>query len=121
MLGGGTIGIWDEQIASSPRPSDSLAPARSARSGPLPLANSFRRFPSGSSPPEREERGFFSLPCFPRAALVPRLPWAGSYFEDVTPTTSRTDLHGFGWNGLSAFGILPHRFFNLSALLLMNL
>ena len=34
----------------SPRPSDSLAPARSALDGPSPPANSFRRFPSGSSP-----------------------------------------------------------------------
>jgi len=39
-----------QQRASSPRPSDSLAPTRSARSGPLPLANSFRGFPSRSSP-----------------------------------------------------------------------
>ena len=33
----------------SPRPNDSLAPARSALSG-LRFADSFRRFPSGSSP-----------------------------------------------------------------------
>jgi len=33
----------------SPRPNDSFAPARSALSG-LCFANSFRRFPSGSSP-----------------------------------------------------------------------
>jgi hypothetical protein len=32
-------------------PGDSLAPARSALSGPVPLAHSFRRFPSNSSPP----------------------------------------------------------------------
>jgi DNA mismatch endonuclease (patch repair protein) len=31
-------------------PSDSLAPARSARKGPSPAVNSFRRFPSSSSP-----------------------------------------------------------------------
>ena len=37
--------------ATSTRPSDSLAPARSARSGPSPPANSFRCFPSNSSPP----------------------------------------------------------------------
>jgi hypothetical protein len=34
-------------------PGDSLAPARSARQGPSPPVNSFRRFPSSSSPRSR--------------------------------------------------------------------
>lgn len=45
------------KTATSPRPSDSLAPARSARSGPSPSANSFPVFPRPESPPgvEREK------------------------------------------------------------------
>ncbi len=46
--------------ASSPRPNDSLAPARSARSGPPSRdcgTDSFRRFPIGSSPPLRRGEG----------------------------------------------------------------
>jgi hypothetical protein len=39
--------------STSPQPSDSFAPAHSARSGPLPPANSFRCFPSNSSPRSR--------------------------------------------------------------------
>ena len=34
----------------TPDPNDSLAPARSALGGPSPAANSFRQFPTGSSP-----------------------------------------------------------------------
>ena len=45
-----------ETGAPSPQPNDSLAPARSARSGPSPPANSFRRFPSDSSPPRGRGR-----------------------------------------------------------------
>src|SRR5579872_5941603 len=37
----------------SPRPNDSLAPARSALAGLRLRPDSFRRFPSGSSPPGR--------------------------------------------------------------------
>src|SRR5579872_5344754 len=37
----------------SPRPNDSLAPARSALAGLRLRPNSFRRFPGGSSPPLR--------------------------------------------------------------------
>jgi hypothetical protein len=40
-------------IDTSPVSSDSLTPARSARSGPSPPANSFRCFPSNSSPRSR--------------------------------------------------------------------
>jgi 1,2-diacylglycerol 3-alpha-glucosyltransferase len=39
---------------TSPQPNDSLAPAPSAPSGPSPSANSFRRFPSDSSPQRGE-------------------------------------------------------------------
>src|SRR5262245_11609509 len=46
---------------TSPRPNDSLAPARSALSG-LRCADSFRRFPSGSSPPLRGGEGDESTP-----------------------------------------------------------
>src|SRR5262245_28101226 len=40
--------------STSPLPSDSVAPAPSALRGPLPRANSFRPFPSGSSPLRRK-------------------------------------------------------------------
>jgi phage/plasmid-associated DNA primase len=39
---------------TSPLPNDSVAPAPSARAGPSPPANSFRRFPSDSSPQSGE-------------------------------------------------------------------
>jgi hypothetical protein len=42
------------QTSTSPRPNDSLDPSRSALGGPLPLANSFRHFPSGGSPQSGE-------------------------------------------------------------------
>ena len=68
------------ESATSPRPNDSLAPARSALGGPSPMANSFRRFPIDSSPPKAERgknggrtdgaarRPYLSLP-HPRTAL----------------------------------------------------
>ena len=51
----GRAGAWRSkgfacQTARIGRGMDSLLPTRSARSGPPPLADSFRRFPSGSSP-----------------------------------------------------------------------
>lgn len=36
--------------STSPQPNDSVAPASSALGGPSPAANSFRQFPTGSSP-----------------------------------------------------------------------
>ena len=47
----------------SPQPSDSVAPAPSALGGPSLGANSFRRFPSDSSPPgEGAARAVVELP-----------------------------------------------------------
>ncbi len=52
---------------TSPQPNDSLAPACSALSGPPPSADSFRRFPSSSSPPLRGGEGGESLTLAPAA------------------------------------------------------
>ena len=43
---------------TSPRPNDSAAPASSALGGPSPGANSFRQFPTGSSPQRGEGEDF---------------------------------------------------------------
>ena len=51
-------------ITTSPRPNDSLAPAYSALFGPPPLADSFRRFPSGESPPFHGGEGDGALQGF---------------------------------------------------------
>jgi len=60
-----------EQTATS----DSLAPAHSARSGPLPLANSFRSFPKPLKSPSEGERGtdgtgVFVFPPWVRVEIV---------------------------------------------------
>ena len=64
-----------EQARTSPRPNDSGAPAPSALDGPSPGANSFRRFPSDSSPPgEGAARAVVELPPVVTVAQSPSLP-----------------------------------------------
>jgi hypothetical protein len=78
-----SVALWDSCIdgpsfaevsatsALTLDPSDSLAPACSAPGGPSPSANSFRRFPSDSSPPGKGKiKSIVSLDFFQLRAIV---------------------------------------------------